>query len=53
VSFPAVTVKELDLESIIDYNKQFEKAFLEPLKIILNVIGWKTEKVNSLEDFFV
>jgi DNA polymerase elongation subunit (family B) len=44
--------KELDLHKYIDYNLQFEKAFLDPLIIILNAIGWKPEKSSSLEDFF-
>ena len=36
----------------IDYDTQFSKAFLEPIKVILDCMGWKTEKVSSLEDFF-
>jgi DNA polymerase elongation subunit (family B) len=44
--------KELDLDKYIDYDLQFEKAFLEPLKIILDSIGWKVEKTTSLESFF-
>jgi DNA polymerase elongation subunit (family B) len=45
--------KELGLDQYVDYDTQFEKAFLEPLKIILNAIGWKSEKVNTLESFFI
>ena len=52
IAFPLILPKELDLESYIDYNLQFEKSFLEPLRIILKCIGWKTEKTISLEDFF-
>jgi DNA polymerase elongation subunit (family B) len=44
--------KELGLNKYIDYDTQFEKAFLEPLKIILDSIGWSVEKKISLEDFF-
>lgn len=43
---------EFNLESYIDYDLQFEKSFLEPIKTILDKIGWKTEKTNSLNDFF-
>jgi DNA polymerase elongation subunit (family B) len=43
---------EFNLENYIDYEKQFDKSFVEPLKIILDVIGWKTEKVVTLEDFW-
>jgi DNA polymerase elongation subunit (family B) len=44
--------KEFELEKYIDYDLQFDKAFLQPIKNILDVIGWKTEKQGSLEDFF-
>ena len=44
--------KELGLDKYIDYDTQFEKAFLEPLKIILDSIGWSVEKKISLDDFF-
>jgi DNA polymerase elongation subunit (family B) len=52
IAFPQSLPKEFGLDQYIDYNMQFEKAFLEPLKIILDSIGWKTEHVSSLEDFF-
>ena len=44
--------KQLEAEQYIDHDLQFEKSFLEPLDIILSTINWKTEAVNSLEDFF-
>jgi len=44
--------KELDLHRYVDYNMQFEKAFLEPIKSILEIIGWDTEQRSSLESFF-
>lgn len=43
---------ELDLHKYVDYETQFQKAFLEPIKSILEVIGWQHEKVSNLEDFF-
>jgi hypothetical protein len=43
---------EFDLSKYIDYDIQFQKAFTDPLKGILDVIGWKTEKVTTLEDFW-
>ena len=42
----------LHKEKYIDYDKQFQKAFVDPLGIILNKIGWKTEKISTLDDFF-
>jgi len=44
--------KEFDLEKYIDYDLQFDKSFLQPVKNILNSIGWKHENVGSLESFF-
>jgi DNA polymerase elongation subunit (family B) len=52
ISFIQEFPKELGLNEFINYDIQFEKGFLEPLKIILNAIGWKHEKIASLEDFF-
>jgi DNA polymerase elongation subunit (family B) len=45
--------KEFDLHRFIDYNMQFEKTFLGPLKDILNCVGWDHEKRNTIEDFFI
>ena len=44
--------KEFGLDKYIDHEKQFDKAFLEPLKSITEVIDWQTEKISSLEEFF-
>ena len=52
VSFIQELPKELGLDKSIDYDVQFEKSFLEPLKTILDTIGWKTEKINTLEFLF-
>ena len=43
---------EFNLNKYIDYEKQFQKAFVDPLGIILEKIGWNTEKKSTLEDFF-
>jgi DNA polymerase elongation subunit (family B) len=52
ISFPQRLPKELDLQEFIDYDMQFDKAFLEPIRVVLDCMGWKTEKQNSIEDFF-
>ena len=52
ISFPGRLPKEFGLQEYIDYDLQFEKAFLEPIKVILTCMGWTTEKVSTLEDFF-
>jgi DNA polymerase elongation subunit (family B) len=52
ISYPTRLPKEFGLDEYIDYDMQFNKSFIEPIKVILDCIGWKTEKVNSLNDFF-
>ena len=52
ISYPTRLPPEFKLDGYIDYDVQFEKAFLEPVKIILDSIGWKTEKTNTLDNFF-
>jgi hypothetical protein len=52
ISYPTRLPKEMGLDEYIDYDLQFDKAFLEPIKIILDCMKWTTEKVSTLEDFF-
>jgi len=52
ISFPGRLPKEFGLDNYIDYDLQFEKSFIEPIKVILDCMGWTTEKISSLEDFF-
>ena len=52
ISYPSRLPPEFGLDNYVDYDLQFEKTFLEPVKIILDSIGWQSEKTNSLADFF-
>lgn len=52
ISFTTRLPKEFNIQEFIDYDTQFEKTFLEPLKVILNCMNWNTEKQNTLESFF-
>ena len=52
ISFMSVLPHELDLRRFIDYDKQFDKAFIEPLKAVINLIEWNVEPVASLDSFF-
>ena len=52
ISFIQEFPKELGIDNYIDYDLQFDKSFLEPLKVILDAIGWKVEKSVNLESFF-
>ena len=52
ISFINEFPRELNLEKYIDYDLQFSKSFVEPLKIILDAVGWSCEKKVTLESFF-
>ena len=52
ISFIQDFPRELNLDKYVDYDLQFEKSFLEPLKTILDSIGWNVEKTVNLELFF-
>ena len=52
ISFPNTFPKEFGLDKYIDHELQFSKSFLEPIKVIMDTIGWKPEKIASLEFLF-
>jgi len=52
ISFPNTFPKEFGLDKQVDYELQFNKSFLEPIKVIMDTIGWKPEKIASLEFLF-
>jgi DNA polymerase elongation subunit (family B) len=56
MSFFTKLPKEFNINDIIDYDTQFNKAFVEPLNLVIERIGWKVDKSYgtqlSLEDFF-
>jgi DNA polymerase elongation subunit (family B) len=52
ISYSNVLPKEFDLQNYIDYDKQFDKSFIEPLTAVISKIGWNVEPVASLDSFF-
>jgi len=52
ISFIQDFPRELGLEKYVDYDLQFDKSFVEPLKAILDAIEWNVEKTVNLELFF-
>ena len=56
ISFMTQLPKELDIHDKIDYNMQYDKSFVEPLKFITDKILWRIDKTygtqGTLEDFF-
>jgi len=52
ISFFQQLPKEFNLEKYVDYQLQFEKSFFDPLKNVLESIGWQSEKRGNLMSFF-
>ena len=52
IAFPEHLPKELGIDRYIDYDLQFDKTFVEPLKSILDAVGWNVEDQMTLEEFF-
>lgn len=54
IAFPSHSFlpKELGLHKYVDYNTQFEKMFIKPLKGMLDAIDWGIEAKNTLDDLF-
>jgi DNA polymerase elongation subunit (family B) len=52
IAFPDILPKEFELNAFIDYKTQFEKTFVEPLSLILNIVGWKPRTEKNLSAFF-
>jgi len=52
ISYLNTFPKEFALDKQVDYDLQFSKSFLDPIKVIMDTIGWQPEKVASLEFLF-
>ena len=52
ISVPNTLPKQLGLDKYIDYEKQFEKSFLDPIRTVADSAQFKTENVMTLEDFW-
>ena len=52
VSFMGTIPREFNVDNYIDYNLQFDKSFYQPLRNVLECIGWDSERRVSLLQFF-
>ena len=52
IAYNDVLPQEFALHKYIDYNKMFDKTFVEPLKPLLEAMEWEIEPKSTLEDFF-
>lgn len=52
IGFSSMLPKELDLTDFIDYDKQFDKAFVSPLRTIMGAVGWFPERKTNVNSLF-
>ena len=53
IAAPSKLPKELGMDKYLDYDTQFDKSFLEPLRTIMDAIGWEEGNDQStLDQFF-
>jgi hypothetical protein len=52
ISVPSTLPKQFGLDKYIDYEKQFSKSFLDPIKTVADAAEWKVEHMLTLEDFW-
>ena len=52
IAFPQFLPKEFELDDEVDLETQFQKTFINPVKMILDVIGWQIKKKSTLAGIF-
>ena len=52
ISFFAEIPEEFGIQKYVDYQTQYEKSFLDPLKNVLECVGWTHEHKITLGRFF-
>ena len=52
ITFNGDIPKEFGIEDFIDYDLMFEKAFLDPMNTLTQIVGWQIREQASLEGLF-
>lgn len=52
IAFKNFLPREFLLEEFIDHDLQFEKAYISPIKTMLDAIGWSVKEEITLDALF-
>ena len=52
IAFPDVLPEEFGLSQFVDYDKMYEKTFLDAIQNILDSLNWSAVQKATLDDFF-
>lgn len=52
IGFMTELPKDFNAHKYVDYDTQFQKAFLGPMENVLEIIGWEAEQRNTMDSFF-
>lgn len=44
--------EQMGMHEYLDYDAQWEKAYMSPLRSFTDIVGWQTKKINTLESLF-
>jgi DNA polymerase elongation subunit (family B) len=53
IGFVTILPEEFELHNFIDFSTQFDKTFMEPLNLVLSVVGWRDHAPKTLDMFFM
>lgn len=53
IGFRDTIPPEFELDNFIDYDKMFEKTFMQPLEALCNAVGMDAKEKNTLDGFLV
>ena len=52
IAFLGTLPKELGMHEYLDFDAQWNKTYISPLKSFTDILGWQTKKISTLESLF-
>ena len=52
IGFVTALPPEFEIHKYVDWEEQFRKSFMEPLRVICTAVGWTPEHVTTLDSLF-